>query len=365
MKNPKRRLFKKREKGFTLVELFVLIVIVGVLFGMLVPMVSRSSHGVARRVSCANNLRQLVLAMHNYESSFNELPTAMGRLQLETPSTHQGADRLSGLIPLLPYLEGGDLFEKITKPMGGNTRFPSGPAPWESSYPPWQEEIYMFQCPSSHGNESEFGRTSYGFCIGDNARNIHDGSIARGVFAPGLKTTLEQISASDGTSNTIAMGELGSTEKTHVANWFAIKQSPTILDNPAECLNLMVSASKPKYRDSVTTNRIGRGGCWADGAAGYSLFNTILPPGSPSAAVTTSPASNGIFSAGAKHSDGNLSNFCFADGSCHAISTTIDAGDPSKATLTLEQMQKNGFESPYGVWGALGSVNGGETIGEF
>lgn len=109
---------KKRLAGFTLVELLVVIAIIGVLVALLLPAV-QAAREAARRAECTNNLKQVGLAMMNYESARGTLP--IGDLRQRTAST--GIDSLGTWITLtMPYMENGNLYQNMdfTQPYYAN-----------------------------------------------------------------------------------------------------------------------------------------------------------------------------------------------------------------------------------------------------
>src|SRR3954467_8992441 len=100
-----------RRQGFTLIELLVVIAIIAVLISLLLPAV-QSAREAARRAQCVNNLKQMALASHNYESTSGAFP--IGNRAFAT--TYPGAPACnvylghSAFNYLLPFLEGGNTY---------------------------------------------------------------------------------------------------------------------------------------------------------------------------------------------------------------------------------------------------------------
>lgn len=184
------------KNGFTLVELLVVIAIIGILIGMLLPAVQQVREA-ARRTQCLNNLKQLGLSLHNYESSSQHFPAGI----YDDDKDHQTCLR-NGLVDLLPHLEQGNLYDRLDLSLQW-----SDPANVLVSAP----TIPFLQCPSAGGavedsRDIDVPRGDYALSMGDSARLNTD--APRGVFGINSSTTFAGIS--DGTSNTILMGEVAS-----------------------------------------------------------------------------------------------------------------------------------------------------------
>jgi len=101
---------QRSRSAFTLIELLVVIAIIAVLIALLLPAV-QSAPEAARRAQCVNNLKQIGLAMHNYESSLGCFPMSMG---LDSPGFgYPEPQSYSGLSMLLPYMEQSVVFNTI------------------------------------------------------------------------------------------------------------------------------------------------------------------------------------------------------------------------------------------------------------
>ncbi len=130
---------KVNRQGFTLVELLVVIAIIGILIGMLLPAVQKVREA-AQRAACSNNLKNIVLAMHNYESSHEYFPK--GAEADFGPSLPQTNLKLSAFASTLPFIEQENLRNLIDQ-----TR------PWEQQPSAVAStRIETFFCPSDAGD---------------------------------------------------------------------------------------------------------------------------------------------------------------------------------------------------------------------
>ena len=167
---------------------------------------------------------------------------------------------------------------------------------------------------------------------------IYDQQQPRGAFAPGQFISLQSFK--DGKSNTILMGEIR-------YGLLAVNQPESYLDKPILCI-------EDSPNEVPIDHPRNRGYRWADGGAGPAMFSTILPPKSISCAVGGTNGVNGVYSVGSWHPGGAY--VLLADGSTRFIATDIDTGNLSQAPIAAD----GSGESPYGVWGALGTRDSGD-----
>ena len=103
--------------GFTLVELLVVIAVIGILVGLLLPAV-QAAREAARRMTCTNHLKQIGLALHNFESARKHFPSSHWRKEWpQDPTNPHGHFRWSCLAQLTPYLEQTNVYYKQTLSM--------------------------------------------------------------------------------------------------------------------------------------------------------------------------------------------------------------------------------------------------------
>ena len=99
----------KRQSGFTLIELLVVIAIIAILIALLLPAVQQAREA-ARRTQCKNNLKQIGLALHNYESNYNILPHALWGGARGQAFQDNG---FGWMVSILPFVEQANLYQRI------------------------------------------------------------------------------------------------------------------------------------------------------------------------------------------------------------------------------------------------------------
>jgi prepilin-type N-terminal cleavage/methylation domain-containing protein/prepilin-type processing-associated H-X9-DG protein len=333
--------------AFTLIELLVVIAIIGVLIGLLLPAVQKVREAAAR-TQCANNLKQIGLALHNYESANGYFPTSYKMLPAPDPAAPSGTGSYgpSVFVLILPYLEQDNVYRQIDI-----TKAALNPVNMPPNNPAYSTPIKTFLCPSAPGNPTVdysaelansfnnfgitlsyppgliFGRTDYAPDAGMQADipgiNINAGAsiICQPPDGPVRITTI-----SDGTSNTIMV-----IEDAGRPTWYGSKGV----------------VSMPSYTGAPGTTPQGGGG-WAD-PLNYIATNGGDPSGSGIAA-------GGGFM-GIPRAPWSCANGCTNDSEIFAFHTggsNVFFGDGSvrfvRNGLTMAQMQ------------ALLSRAGGEVI---
>jgi prepilin-type N-terminal cleavage/methylation domain-containing protein len=208
---------RSTRKGFTLIELLVVIAIIAILIGLLLPAVQKVREAAAR-TQCSNNLKQLGLAAHNYQSSFGRLPAGMigppNPLAAASGDAQGHGSWVGVLSQLLPYIEQDNVYKPIAAmyptPVGSmddpaNTNpsmpfwfdnqfeaSPPGLAGETAGYPALtiytlgKTRIKTFECPSQPNGEPEnnaFGTgTSGGWVIGGPMVRNTDTAIVTTTF---------------------------------------------------------------------------------------------------------------------------------------------------------------------------------------
>lgn len=176
--------------GFTLVELLVVIAIIGILVALLLPAIQAARES-ARRSQCMNNMRQIILAVHSYESSNEKFPPGTENPTGPIRNLPQGY-HISWLARILPYLEETAIYRSIDFSVG---------AYHPRNNPARQQAIDVFHCPSSAFN---FDPTStYAGCHHDREAPIDVDN--HGVFF--LNSDLSYDDLEDGAKHTLFAGE--------------------------------------------------------------------------------------------------------------------------------------------------------------
>jgi prepilin-type processing-associated H-X9-DG protein/prepilin-type N-terminal cleavage/methylation domain-containing protein len=387
--------------AFTLVELLVVIAIIGVLIALLLPAV-QAAREAARRSQCTNNMKQLALSFHNFHDVNKRFPSGCYEPNFLSYKCQDGAkpyhvEWYSSLVADLPFIEQTSLYNTVIGMLSQSYAnaaatqyaipigFSGVPIRDQNNAPsPYAEKISAFLCPSDPngrtGSETDTGRNNYMLAAGDfwdharytAQRGFYHAGNVDGVTDSSFIRTIASIF--DGTSNTIMFGEVtiseSETDRDNKRGIASVARTGT----PSDCF--AAKGTGGSFATAITDLRSTKGWSWSAAYWGCTGFTTMLPPNQPSCAETYqhgAALSEGTFprvdlqdpliTASSNHSGGV--NVAMADGSVRFISETINAGDmnyaPGKPAWTGDWWKYRG-KSTYGVWGALGTVAGKESV---
>jgi prepilin-type N-terminal cleavage/methylation domain-containing protein/prepilin-type processing-associated H-X9-DG protein len=150
------RQVSSRVRGFTLIELLVVIAIIAVLVALLLPAVQMARES-ARRSSCSNNLKQLGLAIHNYESVFQCIPPSSlypcPAINPLTGSASCWGFGVGPLVSLLQFIEQSNIYNAYNAQLGVYGPYPpaaNGPISWWANTTVFNMQVALFLCPSDN-----------------------------------------------------------------------------------------------------------------------------------------------------------------------------------------------------------------------
>jgi prepilin-type processing-associated H-X9-DG protein len=273
-----------------LIELLVVISIIGVLIALLLPAV-QSAREAARRSQCTNNLKQLGLSIHNYESQFSCYPLGnIVSIWPGDPSLPAGNYRWGALAFLTPFLEQTSVFNALNfdfPVFGPSTTIPPGQV-YAANHTAVNVMVALFLCPSDTGQRlttadgflggvgRQFAPTNYQFCSGSGARS-GDTTTADGVFRINVPSRHRDIT--DGLSNTAFTSESPSgtgrvrTIAPGAGPWDPVTMFASVPWQGTAAATITSTACHAPT--SLSPNRLFT---WADGSLSQGLYNHAYTP---------------------------------------------------------------------------------------
>jgi len=215
---------RARRPGFTLIELLVVIAIIAILIGLLVPAVQKVREAAAR-TQCVNNLKQIGLAIHNYESTYKKLPTPGEGI---VPSTlAKDYDVHSFFTYMLPFIEQQAAFNMM------NLNFAYNDNRWPGNQTATKTVVSIYLCPSAGGVQDDpkgYGQTSYmpiSYTDIDPNTGLRNSALkVAGALRIHKYGASKIMGVTDGTSNTIVVGEDSSYRNNEAVFPFQLSGAP-------------------------------------------------------------------------------------------------------------------------------------------
>ena len=317
-----------RRHAFTLIELLVVIAIIAVLIDLLLPAVQKVREAAAR-VKCQNNLKQIGLAMHNYEGAFGAFP--QGR--------NAYPNVVSAPARLLAHVE-QDSLQRLVDPAGNL-------AAGGQNDTAAKNRVGLFACPSDPANGrvpgSAYFGTNYVACNGTGLAVDAAGTVTsyskiaegNGVFA---QTPTRILAITDGTSNTVAFSEstIGNGQAP------APGSAPT---DPQFVVLEVAGGNDPTPADCDGMNgtwNARRGEQWVNGHFGNTLYNHYYGPNPKGKWDCGNTSHNkGLVAARSYHTGGV--NVLLADGGVRFVADSVDV-----ATTWRPLATRNAGDIPQG-----------------
>jgi prepilin-type processing-associated H-X9-DG protein len=236
---------------------------------------------------------------------------------------------------------------------------------------PYIGTIDAYLCPSDPENKNPpTGRafTNYRGCIGDEAfpllEDLRTGNSCnfRGAFSNGCYKIVGFQSIPDGTSNTMLVSEAGVSPEKRISfiqggvATLGAQSNYTAATTGYSGFASLCAAKRGAGREIQSATTSNSGSRVADAYTNYVTYHAILPPNSPTCSWASGDYA--IQSANSYHPGGV--NVLFADSTVHFVTDSINAMSPG-VTLSTQPVKSLTGDSPFGIWGALGTIDGGET----